>query len=162
MSMATVNSAAMNIGVHVYLWVIVFSGYMLRSGVTESYGNSISRFLGKLHTALPVALPGQLLCQHQKQVPVWTLLESPLPSLEWLHSRSVMDSPTTLSSTPWTPSLPTLFPQAIRVCASEGETPLCLALWAWVPGSGLRGPFPGMRSILHLWLSRWPAIPPTV
>ena len=45
-------------------------------------------FLGKLHTALPVALPDQLLCQHQKQAPVWTVLESPLPSLERLHSRS--------------------------------------------------------------------------
>ena len=32
--LATVNSAAMNTGVHVSFPIIVFSGYMLRNGIT--------------------------------------------------------------------------------------------------------------------------------
>ena len=40
-----VNSAAVNIGVHVSFWIKVFSSYMPRSGITGSYGNSIFRFL---------------------------------------------------------------------------------------------------------------------
>ena len=38
-----VNSAAMNIGVHVSLWIMVLSWYMPRSGVAGSYGSSKSQ-----------------------------------------------------------------------------------------------------------------------
>ena len=34
--LATVNSAAMNIGVHVSFWIMVFSRYMPRSGIAGS------------------------------------------------------------------------------------------------------------------------------
>ena len=34
------SSAAVNLGVHVSLWIIVLSGYMPRSGIARSYGNS--------------------------------------------------------------------------------------------------------------------------
>ena len=39
--LAIVNSAAVNIGVHVSFWIMVFSGYMSRGGVVGSYGSSI-------------------------------------------------------------------------------------------------------------------------
>ena len=43
--LAIINSAAMNIGVHVSIWIIVLSGYMPRSGLAGSYGNSVFSFL---------------------------------------------------------------------------------------------------------------------
>ena len=39
--LAIVNSAAMNIRVHVSFWSMVFSRYMPSSGIAGSYGNSI-------------------------------------------------------------------------------------------------------------------------
>ena len=45
-----INSAAMNTGVHVSFSILVYSGYMPRSGIAESYGGFIPSFLGNLHT----------------------------------------------------------------------------------------------------------------
>ena len=45
-----VNSAAVNIRMHVSFSMKVLSGYMLRSGNARSYGSSIFSFLRSLHT----------------------------------------------------------------------------------------------------------------
>ena len=47
--LAIINSAALNIRVHVSFQIIVLSGYMPRSGFVGSYGNSIS-FLNLFNT----------------------------------------------------------------------------------------------------------------
>ena len=50
--LATINSGAMNIGVHEFflITVFVFPAYILRHGITESYGSSIFSLRKHIHT----------------------------------------------------------------------------------------------------------------
>ena len=50
--LAIINSAAMNIGVHVSLFLLVSSVCMPSSGIAGSYGSSISSFLRNRHNVL--------------------------------------------------------------------------------------------------------------
>ena len=50
--LAIVNSAVMNIRVHMSLSILVSSVCMSSSGIAGSYGNSISSFLRNFHTVL--------------------------------------------------------------------------------------------------------------
>ena len=47
-----VNSAAINIGVHVSFWIMVFTGYVPISRIADSHRSFISSFLRNPHTVI--------------------------------------------------------------------------------------------------------------
>ena len=68
--LAIVNSAAMNIGVHVSFSILVSLGYIPWSGIAGSYGGFIPSFLRNLHTVFQRGCVSQYIL---KEHPLWAL-----------------------------------------------------------------------------------------
>ena len=75
--LAIVNSAAMNIGVYINFWIRVFSSYISRSMISQSYGNCFY-FLKNLHILLPSKCIN--LHSHQHKAKEGSLFSTPSPA----------------------------------------------------------------------------------
>ena len=84
MSWLLANSVAMNIGVHVSFGLIVFSGYMPRSGIAESHGKSIFSFIRNLHAVFHRGCTNLYYYQQCTKIPCFPHPHQPLLLLAFL------------------------------------------------------------------------------
>ena len=80
--LAIVNSAVVNIGVHVSLSILVSLVCMPNSGIAGFYGSSISSFLSNLHTVLH-SLPVHFHCPAELLFIISCVLNPMFSALEY-------------------------------------------------------------------------------
>ena len=81
-----IKSAAMNIGIYVSFWIIVYSRYMLKSRIAESYGNSIFGFFWNLHAVFHSGCTNLHCHQQCRKVPFSLYSPHHLLFVNFIHS----------------------------------------------------------------------------